>query len=111
MSGVWQGWFNPLEVLSEVYIIARSGSQISAICDTTVNGGEPCGWSYVSGTVNGNIVYMNNGWAPLTGVLSADERTIVWENNSTWAMAPGNVFPTPIRKVHVVFMNHLDVGM
>jgi hypothetical protein len=54
---------------------------------------------------------MDFGGTTINGELSADEKTISWENNSTWAMAPGNVFPTPVRKVHVVFMNHLDVGL
>jgi hypothetical protein len=108
MSGLWQGWYSGSAVLPEVYVVTFNGSELAAICDTTYGS---CGWSAGTGSIIGDRVSLSLGDNDeLTGTISPNMSLIIWDNNSLWGRASSQLLPQPIRSVHVVFMNHLDVG-
>merc|ERR1719247_1921956 len=67
-------------------------------------GWAPLDAPFVNGT-NNIIANFSNAKAPLTGTIS--EKDISWSNGAVWRRAT----PTAdVRKVHLVYMTHLDLG-
>ncbi len=107
-SGLWVGWYAGAPPLQETYLVTVNGSTITAMCLEAYGGS--CGWTSGTGTITGSSVTLALDTTTLTGTISTNGTLIAWDNNSSWGKAGMQVLPTPIRTVHVVFMNHLDVG-
>lgn len=62
-------------------------------------------WSLGLGVLtNSSVAITFNTGVALSGSLDAACGTISWNNTSQWVVVP------PITQVHLVFMNHLDIG-
>ena len=74
-------------------------------------------WSYGSGLLAGNTVTMHFDAFTLNGTASADGSSIGTVSGApptnwgqAWHKHDAQLIPTPIHTVHLVFMNHLDIG-
>jgi hypothetical protein len=118
--GTWTGLVvqNGAEVpLYDAYYIFQ-GSSLGEEW-LVVPGTEGVAWGSGSGHCDGNTVYVALGMfyssnrltiedggldgPRLKGTLKEGGTVVEWDNNSVWRLQQ-------VKKVHVVFMNHLDVG-
>ena len=102
MSSMWQASYDPSVLLPSEFIIAKNGSNITAVC--ALDYGE-CGWSVASGSVDGDAVTLSfDTGEQLTGTITANGSSILLGNGTQWNQTPDTMFPTPIRTVHLIFM-------
>jgi hypothetical protein len=107
IPGVWTG-FNPQPLGDAYQMNWTTPAAPGAWTVTMISGG---GWRVGTGQFSADntttTVSFDSG-VKLQGNVSDKCSTIVWDNDSIWKVRPPP--PPPITDVHVVSMNHLDVG-
>eukprot|EP00051_Salpingoeca_urceolata_P030171 m.8335 g.8335 ORF g.8335 m.8335 type:complete len:1021 (+) comp3196_c0_seq1:59-3121(+) len=110
MSGLWHG---PAE--GDIYVLGHNETtgNITVWWDSDVT--PVGGWAWGHGVVRPNLsMYFAFPGFVLSGVVNANYSEISpgptgnWSGN--WVKRPQQFFPADIHTVHLVFMNHLDVG-
>jgi hypothetical protein len=108
IPGSWTGFFpQPLNDLYSLnWTSGGAAGAFTALCSS-----GSCGWASGAGQLaadNATLTIKFDNQVNLRGSVSANCSTFSFDNNSTWkALGPP---PTPITDVHIVAMNHLDVG-
>jgi hypothetical protein len=100
LPGVWTGFFP--QPLNDEYELAWT--QQGGFTSVMIRGG---GWSLGTGQLgpdNTTAKLVFDTSVTLLGKVSDDCETIAWDNNSTWRKK------SMIDVVHIVAMNHLDLG-
>lgn len=106
MSGLWRG-----PTGSDFYVMAHNETtgNLSVWWDTDMT---PVGtWSYGRGEINASRFL----WIEYAGVgtpFNLSGTSPIGSGNTSWGWVrrQQQFFPSPIHTVHMVFMNHLDVG-
>lgn len=107
IPGSWTGSFPPSPPLGDQYFLNWTEPFTGAWTATMVQGG---GWTTGAGQFSPDnrtaSIAFDTG-VKLTGNVSANCSDITWDNDSLWQSVPT---PVPITDVHIIAMNHLDVG-
>lgn len=108
LPGVWTGYVGSNPLYDEYDLAFQTGApsgQWTAVVLRPAPSGE--GWTFGTGQLeNGNtttVLTLDNG-ITLNGNVSSDCSIVYWDNGSSWRKTSG------IDIVHLVMMNHLDVG-
>lgn len=112
LPGPWTGFSPPTHPLGDAYSLAWAGAggargADGAFVATMVDGS---GWGLGQGTVsadNATASIVFDSGVSLKGTVGDNCTSILWDNDTKWATAPA---PSSVSVVHVVAMNHLDVG-
>ena len=105
LPGTWTGFEGTTPLYDEYELEWTSGFPPGVFTSVIIRGS---GWSLGQGQVFSNdtlkvTIQFDTGLV-LNGSRSENCHTIVWDNGSTWKKMSG------IDVVHIVSMNHLDVG-
>lgn len=106
LPGVWTGFMPPTNPLYDSYELAWLNASAGMFTAVYVGGGQ--GWTLAEGQLssdNSTVVLSLDAGGVLHGNVSDDCSTMMWDNDSAWRKTA-----TLPKRVHVVAMNHLDVG-
>jgi hypothetical protein len=107
LPGTWTGFMGST-ALFDNYVVDFRGGSYPAGSFTAAYVSSPS-WSLGIGQLSADngtaTVYLDSLDNSLTGTVSTDCSSIVWDNGSSWRKTS-----TLPKRVHMVSMNHLDVG-
>lgn len=107
LPGTWTGFVGN-NALFDLYELEFRGGAYPADSFTSVYVSSSPGWSLGQGQLsadNSSAVITFDTGVTLHGNVSDGCTTIMWDNDSSWRKTTAGP-----KKVHMVFMNHLDVG-
>lgn len=109
LPGVWTGFEGSTPLYDSYQLSWRPGGAypVGAFSAVYIQGSAP-GWTLGEGQLgagNGTATIAFDSGVTLSGTVSDACSTIVWDNGSSWRKT--TALP---KKVHMVFMNHLDIG-
>ena len=113
LSGIWTGFTSGGAALSDRYFLTHNASQnnVSAWCIIAVSPVGACSsWTGAAGWIAGSALtlFVEDGFW-FRGTVDASFSRISMDDGSAWTRRNDSLPPT-FTSVHVVFMNHLDVG-
>jgi hypothetical protein len=105
-NGTWTGFSPPTNPLFDEYLLQWEDETIGSFTSIVVNGTE--GWTFGRGQIdystNASVQIEFDNGISLKGNLSKGCKQIDWDNDTRWGKL------SQVKSVHVIHMNHLDVG-